>query len=79
MQVLKQNEDGSAVVELTRAELLVLGACIWVTKEQAFDQAYPRFFPREEQQEDSGMTDEDFSDIGYDLFSGWRQFDIDMG
>jgi hypothetical protein len=28
MQVLKQNDDGSAVIELTKAELLALGVVL---------------------------------------------------
>jgi len=78
MQVLTQHEDGSADVKLSRAELLALGACIWATREDGFGQAYERFFPSHDEQQESGVTDEEFSDAGYELYSAWCVF-VDMG
>jgi hypothetical protein len=62
MQVLKQNDDGSAVIELTKAELLALGVGIWVAGDDDYVSSFMRFCPNDSERAKFAVTNAEFND-----------------
>jgi hypothetical protein len=71
MQVLKQNEDGSAVIELTKAELLALGVGIWVAGDDDYVTSFMRFCPNDSERAKFAVTNEEFNDTCRSVHESW--------
>jgi hypothetical protein len=94
MDILEKREDGSVTVTLSLKELNVIGAGVWMAKEDT-ESGFNRFFPEahnygddelggdvdeyEIERQAVPLTRREFGDLCYDLASDLRKADVDMG
>ena len=72
---VKTYPDGSKALILQPEDLITLGACIWIGREET-DSLYGRFFPNGPE----GLSEQEFSDRVWSLYRLWvDETDVNMG